>query len=167
MVAVGVFISLPTGAYAAKAQTIGPPTNVRVIPLHTAVSVSWTAPNSTTGQQIDGYIVTATRGGSKFTCDAVGTTSCVVSSLVNGENYRLSVAAAARAMHGDWVPIGKPSPRITVKPTAAQNCSYFGNFANLQGCDLTNANLSGVASECDLDRYQPVAGLLQRHDSYG
>jgi uncharacterized protein YjbI with pentapeptide repeats len=155
-VAAGVSIRLPAQAFAAKAQAIGPPTNVRVIPLHTAVSVSWTAPNNTTGQQIDGYIVTATHGyATTVTCDANGTTSCVVAPLVNGENFHISVVAA-RALRGDgglygWIPIGKPSRKITVKPTTAQNCSYFGYFANLQGCDLSNANLSGlVLTDADM-----------------
>jgi hypothetical protein len=155
-VVAGVSISLPAQAYAAKAQAIGPPTNVRLIPLHTAVSVSWTAPNNTTGQQIDGYIVAAThRNATTATCDADATTSCVVSPLVNGKNYHISVVAA-RALrdHGaivGWIPIGRPSRKIAVKPTTAQNCSYFGSFANLQGCDLSNAKLSGlVLTDADM-----------------
>lgn len=145
-----VSISLAAPAYAWKSQLIGPPTNVQLIPLHTAVSVSWTPPINTTGQQIDGYIVTAThRDATTVTCDADGTTSCPVYPLANGKNYRISVVAA-RALHGDggiygWMPIGEPSRKITVKPTAVQNCSYFGYFANLQGCDLSHADLTGIA----------------------
>ena len=192
-----VSISLAAPAYAWKSQLIPPPTNVQLIPLHTAVSVSWTPPINTTGQQIDGYIVTAThRDATTVTCDADGTTSCPVYPLANGKNYRISVVAA-RALHGDggiygWIPIGKPSSKISVQPTAVQNCSYFGYFANLQGCDLSRTDLSwdcavqrrhggcqpdqcqserhqsrsGRSSGCNIDRYQSVPSFLQSNGAY-
>jgi hypothetical protein len=54
-----------------KPKSIGPPTNVKLIPLHTAVSVSWTAPDDPSGQPIEGYIVTAThRKATTVSCDA-------------------------------------------------------------------------------------------------
>jgi uncharacterized protein YjbI with pentapeptide repeats len=154
VVAAGVTIGVPGAANAAK--VVIRPTGVQVVPLHTALAVSWTAPANTGGQQIDGYIVTATlRKISSSSCIADNSTSCAVAALVNGDKYSVTVMAAVAIRRAGgiigWVPIGKRSARVWAIPTSAQNCSYFGNFANLQGCNLSNMNLSNdLLDESDM-----------------
>jgi uncharacterized protein YjbI with pentapeptide repeats len=143
----GTVVVHPQPVGAAK-PTIGPPTNVQITPVHTALSVSWT-PATNGASQISGYIVTAThRGLTSETCEVYNPqTSCAVGGLVNGKRYRVSVQPAAEEVTDGGpmlYPIGKASNRAFGVPTTAQNCAYLGEYANLQGCDLTGATLSNM-----------------------
>jgi uncharacterized protein YjbI with pentapeptide repeats len=124
------------------------PTGVNITPIDTAVSVNWTgAIGSST---VNGYTVTAT--GPKHapqSCLAENpTTSCIISGLVNGKKDHVSLqpGEVTDGPHDtkNFTPVGRSSQNIMVLPTTAQNCSYVGDFANLQGCNLSNAGLSGV-----------------------
>jgi hypothetical protein len=58
-------------------------------------TVSWLAPVSSGGLDIDSYTVTSTPGG--FTCATTSSLSCVVSGLANGQNYTFRVVAYNQA----------------------------------------------------------------------
>ena len=125
------------------------PTGVEITPIDTAVSVTWTgAIGSST---VNGY--TATADGPKHTsqsCQAESpATTCIISGLVNGKKDHVSLQPGeVRAGPHEttiFTPIGRSSQKVTVVPTTAQNCSYIGDFANLQGCALSNADLTGVS----------------------
>ena len=139
-------VSIAAGPRAnAATYTIGPPIDVRVVRLHTALSVSWSPPSG--GGSIDGYIVTANNrvhGGEQ--CVADGTTNCVVAPLINKTRYGVRVQAAYKEVTDGgavtWIPIGQESKTVRAAPTTAQDCTYVGTYANLQGCDLSGANLS-------------------------
>jgi uncharacterized protein YjbI with pentapeptide repeats len=61
-----------------------------------------------------------------------------VSGLTNGKAYSVTVQA------GNTVGFGKDAVANAVKPTRTQDCAYRGPFANLQKCNLSNADLSGL-----------------------
>ncbi len=70
----------------------GAPTGVAGVAGDSQVTVSWTAPASTGGSPVTGYVVTGTPGGS---CTAVApATSCVVDGLTNGTGHTFTVVAS-------------------------------------------------------------------------
>ncbi len=70
----------------------GAPTGVAGVAGDGQVTVSWTAPASSGGSPVTGYVVTGTPGGS---CTAVAPlTSCVVSGLTNGTGHTFTVVAS-------------------------------------------------------------------------
>jgi uncharacterized protein YjbI with pentapeptide repeats len=137
-----------SGSAGASSRKNPRPTGVDIIPIDTAVSVTWTgAIGSST---VNGFTATATHPQHQpQSCGAENpTTSCTISGLVNGKEAHISVQPGEfRAGPHDttiFTPIGRSSQKITAVPTTAQNCSYVGGYANLQGCDLSKANLSGA-----------------------
>lgn len=146
-IALGLATGVSASAGAASTRTVRP-SGVEITPIDTALSVIWTgAVGSST---INGYTVTAT--GPKHqpvSCVAENpATSCILSPLVNGQRNEVSLqpGEVTSGPHGteNFTPVGKPARKIRAYPTAAQNCSYIGSFANLQDCDLSNADMSGV-----------------------
>ena len=79
-----------------------------------SISLSWTAPSSTNGSAITGYVVRiSTDGGVTWTqaaTTAAGVTSTTVSSLVNGTTYNVEVLAQNAAG------LGAPSSILSVTP---------------------------------------------------
>ena len=73
----------------ASATTPGAPTGVSGVPGNQQVDVSWTAPASTGGSVVTGYVVTGSPSGS---CSTSGLT-CTVAGLTNGISYTFSVKA--------------------------------------------------------------------------
>ncbi|MBU6245831.1 MAG: fibronectin type III domain-containing protein [Actinomycetales bacterium] len=94
--------------------TPGASSGVLVTPGAGQLSVSWTAPVSTGGSAITGYVARAVRaatGGSPArTCVSV-TTACTITGLVNGTTYYVEVVASNLA--GLGVPT---SPRVSETP---------------------------------------------------
>ena len=132
------------GAVVIRIHPPGAPTPVVTTPLNTAIAVSWSAPASDGGSPVTGYIVKMTR---KATCMSTGPMSCVAIGLKNGKTYNVTV----RAVNAKGK--GRSAIVKNIVPTTAQNCSYVGPYANLQGCssvtlplgdDLSNANLTGA-----------------------
>jgi hypothetical protein len=72
----------------------GAPTDVTATRsmVRTSATVSWTAPSSSAGSPITGYIATAS-GPSGQACTTTGATSCIVTGLVNGAVYTFTVVA--------------------------------------------------------------------------
>jgi titin len=62
-------------------------------------TVSWTAPADFRGSAITSYVVTSESGDS--TCNANSGTSCIVTGLTNGREYRFTVVARNAAGSGD------------------------------------------------------------------
>ena len=128
----------------------GSPKSPSVIPADNAVVVSWSPPASDGGSPVTSYSVTVSLadGVAEGSCSTTGT-SCLVSGLTNNQisgqpvKYNVNIAAT------NSVGTGKPAKLRAVSTSTAQNCSYVGPDANLQGCDLSglnlsNANLSGA-----------------------
>ena len=128
-------VSVPSTASTPKVKKPGAPTNVRVIGVNSAIAVSWTAPTSDGGATIGSYTVTTSHGDHTCTTDA---TTCTVSGLTNGLRYIAHVRAA------NAIGEGRKSASVEVTPTDSPECSYVGPYANLSGCNLTDADLSGA-----------------------
>jgi uncharacterized protein YjbI with pentapeptide repeats len=129
-----VSTSLPAAAARApKPKKPGAPTSFQVIPVSTALVVSWAPPATDGGSPIIGYEVSVTR--STETCTTTST-SCIVKGLQNGRKYNVKVQAQNAVGYGKAV-------KTSAKPTDAQNCSYVGTYGNLQSCDLMGENLGG------------------------
>ena len=147
--AAGLAVGLVGVSGVAGAATHGPkvpgkPTTVSVTPSNTALAVSWGVPTTDGGASISGYTATATSAGlATQTCTTAGALKCVITGIVNpvgkAKNmYKVAVTATNSVGTGK---AGKASGTYT--GTTSQNCSYLGEYANLQGCDLSNANLAG------------------------
>ena len=139
LLAVGVLtVEASVPASAARTQRInkpGVPTAVTAVAVNGGAAVSWKAPASDGGSPITGYTVTASHGGQ--TCTTTDANACTVTGLTNGRQYAIKV----RAEHS--VGVGKAAlARET--PSTAQDCAYIGLYANLQGCDLSQQNLTGA-----------------------
>lgn len=126
----------PAGAAERPATIKGPgaPLMVTAVGVDTALDVSWTAPMSTGGSPIVNYLVAAKSGGVARRC-RTNTTSCTIIGLTNGTTY--SITARARTAAG-W---GQPSAAVSATPSTNQDCAFFGPYANLQGCSLTNIHM--------------------------
>ena len=138
MLSITVFAGVAATPASARVPTIkkaGPPTAVTAIPVNDGSGVSWMAPASDGGSSITGYTVTASGGGK--TCVTTGALTCTVTGLTDGRRYTIKVQAS------NSIGLGKPA-KVKVTPSSAQNCSYFGPFANLQSCNLTYANLTNA-----------------------
>jgi len=83
----------------------GPPTDVNAVPGDGQVEVSWNAPLDTGGLVIEGYTATAFPGGESCTST---TTSCVITGLINGETYSISVTAT------NAIGVSDPSESVSV-----------------------------------------------------
>ena len=90
-----------------------PPSDVSVAGAATSASVSWLAPMSSGDTPVTSYTVTASPGGETCTWSA-GPLSCVVSGLVHGATYTVTVTAANAV--GSSAPSARSSP-ITLDGT--------------------------------------------------
>ena len=67
----------------------GAPTGVAITPSNGAITVTWTAPDSTGGSPITGYTATTSPGGAQ--CTTTGATSRTITGLTNGTSYTVTV----------------------------------------------------------------------------
>ncbi|NBR24823.1 MAG: hypothetical protein EBU08_13845, partial [Micrococcales bacterium] len=96
----------------------GAPTSVGAAADDTQINVSWSAPTTTGGSDITGYVATATPG--NLTCTAPSTaTSCSIRGLTNGTRYTIKVTAINAAGYGpDALVAGTVIPRgASIAPT--------------------------------------------------
>ena len=144
-------ITIPSSAGATPGQKKpGRPTSLVVTPVHTAIVASWAAPKTNGGSTITGYEASVTPG--RETCVVTGTT-CLATGLKNGKKYRLKV----RAING--VGAGAPAELSRIVPTTTPDCAYVGPYANLEGCNLSYINESGVnLTEADLNDLTDLQG---------
>ncbi|MDQ1569180.1 MAG: hypothetical protein QOF96_4060, partial [Actinomycetota bacterium] len=74
-----------------------PPQDVTAIAGDGKVKVTWSAPASDGGSPVTGYVVTASHGGSNFKANVpASAASGAIRGLVNGNDYRITVAAKNR-----------------------------------------------------------------------
>jgi uncharacterized protein YjbI with pentapeptide repeats len=139
--------SVGTGK-AAKVDVVlakpGSPRSVAVIPADGAFVVSWSPPASDGGSAVTGYSVAALASGVvDGRCSTTGS-SCLVSGLTNtlisGKPVQYDIEVTAINSVGT----GKAAELKGVSTSTAQNCSYVGPDANLQGCDLSGTDLSNA-----------------------
>ncbi len=146
--------SVSSSAGAAPGPTKpGAPQSLVVTPVDTAIVVSWSAPATDGGSPITRYVDEI--DSNDAACTPTGPTSCIATGLRNGKKYKVRVWAV------NAVGQGKAAKARQVIPTAAQNCTYVGEYGNLQGCpnlnfgglggglNLTGVNLSGTAIQND------------------
>ena len=115
------------------------PTAVVVTPVHTAIVVSWSAPVPNGGPAITDYVAKV----GAVSCTTTGST-CLLTGVKNYHRYTVSVTAYSPAGHSKVVRV----PNVI--PLPAQNCAYVGPYANLQGCNLSFANLGVDLTQADL-----------------
>lgn len=147
--------SLGTGlGSAALAMTTpvppGAPTGVSVTPSDGALAASWSAPG-VVGSGITGYTATATptagtgyASASAQTCTTTGTRSCVVTGLVNGLTYSVTVQATNSGGNGpaSTAATGIPYPSTVMSGTQLQLW--------LDGRDVDGDGTGeGTAEQCD------------------
>ncbi len=108
------------GARIQLAQVPGRPTHVSVSPMDSALGVSWKAPRSNGGAPIKDYVATAAQvgNGSKSKCTTTGATTCVISGLVNGQPYSVTVRAKNKAG------LSAPSNAVIGTPAAAGGIGF-------------------------------------------
>ena len=137
----------------------GAPAHLSVISADTALIVSWSAPTHSGTSPITNYtIVDHEYRGHAGPCAMTGPTSCIVTGLINGRANTVLVKAVNSSGAG-------PKAKGTGIPTAAQNCSYVGPWANLQSCDLSYTSLAGYdLTGADLDSANLYADNLSGAD---
>ena len=101
----------------------GAPTGVAITPSNGAITVTWTAPDSTGGSPITGYTATTSPGGAQ--CTTTGATSCTITGLTNGTSYTVTVTATnivgtsePSQTSASATPITVPSSPSSVSATA-------------------------------------------------
>lgn len=105
-------LTVPTPTAAIAATEPGTPTGVNATTGSGQATVEWTAPASTGGSPITGYVVTASPGGQTCTWTG-GPLSCVVTGLTDGVAYTFSVVAVNAVGRG-----AGSTPTAPVTPTA-------------------------------------------------
>src|SRR5271165_2131270 len=141
-----VAMTIPSSAGAAtRLKKPGAPTALSVTAVNTAIAASWSPPVSNGGSAVIYYVAIVGKGKNQHPCVSTGPTSCIATGLSNGRSYRVQVRAVNVRGHG-------PAATSFGVPNTLQNCSYFGEYANLQNCtalnlsydNLANANLTGI-----------------------
>ena len=112
----GLVLSPSVGAANVPAKAPSAPNSLAVIPVNTALVVSWTAPTWTGGAPISSYVVNVVPGHESCTTVSLG---CTVTGLSNGTQYAVRVQAV-NSVHAGGVARAKAIPSTT------QNCSYLG-----------------------------------------
>ena len=114
-----------------------PPTNVLAVPADRSAPVSWTPPASSGSSPIASYTATASPGGANCRSLASGPSSCTITGLANGTTYSVIVTATNATL------TSKASKKSLVTP-GSPSCVTVASGANLQGCNLSHRNLTGV-----------------------
>ena len=130
---VAAFNSVGTGAQSAASNSVtvitvpGAPTAVTATAANASANVTWTAPTSTGGSAITGYVVTPYIGGTAQTAQTFNSTatSQTVTGLTNGTAYTFKVAAingvgtgAQSAASNSVTPMTVPGAPTSVTATA-------------------------------------------------
>ncbi len=119
---VGDSVASLASALVTPATLPGAPTAPTAVPGDHRADVSWTAPASTGGAVLTGYLVTASPGGA--TCLALTPAGCTVTGLANGTGYTFVVRAlnrvgtgAASLVSALVTPAGRPAAPTGVVAT--------------------------------------------------
>jgi Fibronectin type III domain len=126
-------------ASAALAGVPGAPGGVKVVAQNQGAVVSWTAPASTGGSAITGYVIKASPGGKSVKTSVV--TSFLVGGLNNGTAYQFSVAAVNKYGTG---PASSLSAAVT--PKAPSVPGVPGSVAAVAGFQQVSVSWVAPAS---------------------
>lgn len=132
------------------------PRTVSVIAGQQAVTVSWSAPNSTNGSAITGYTARAYNaaiGGSLASSCTTTHLTCTISSLTNGITYYIDVIAT----NGVGSSIAS-SPRVSALPAALPGAPTLGAIT------AGNAYLSVAFTAGTADANAPITGYQYSTD---
>ena len=115
-------VSAPSVAVT-PSTTPGAPTGVSAALGSNRITVTWSAPLSSGGAAVSGYLLTASPGGR--TCQTTSALSCAMTGLTNGVSYTFSVVAINRngsssASLPSAPVIASPPPGAPVSPTAVR-----------------------------------------------
>ena len=119
--AMATLIGTAANADAASSKP-GVPTGVIAQPGDGAASVSWTPPSNSGGSPIIGYAASA---GSKA-CTTTGATTCTISGLRNGQNYKVKVKATNSQGTGKRSSIVDVEPGLPGEPTGVATVAENG-----------------------------------------
>ena len=142
VIVLGLTTLAPPADAAPRPHKPNPPSAVTITALNTAMNVAWSAPPAYVGPPVTSYkVLGKVRIGRHWiypACQVNGNTfHCELTGLTNGMSYLIAVTAT-NSVGTSFA--AKVSP---IYPTTAANCSFIGPYANLQGCYLPYANLTG------------------------
>lgn len=158
---------------AAAVTAPGVPAELSATPGNGQVSLSWTAPASSGGAAISGYVIyqgTSPGGGSPQPGGPVKGTSYTVTGLTNGTTYYFKVAAVSRAGHqgkatGE-VPATPVSATSSASPAASASASQTSGAgaAGVPGAPGRPAGLTATAGNSQVSlSWTAVAGAASYH----
>lgn len=135
-------VSVGMGPFASartvKPKKPGPPTGVTAQSIDQGAVVSWGPPASDGGSTVTGYSVSVGAGAKAKSCTTTSATTCTVTGLIDGRQYRAKVRAT------NSVGQGKASLSASFTPGQSPDCANLVPGANLEYCNFHDADLDGL-----------------------
>lgn len=112
-----------------------PPANVAAVPASQSAYVSWDpVPKNSS---VTNFAAVPAPGGTACFAKVSDRPSCMITGLANGRTYKVKVFAITQTASS------RPSQAVSVRPSPI-SCLKIVQGANLQGCDFSHRNLTGV-----------------------
>ena len=143
----------------------GAPSGVTATGGQNSIAVSWTAPTSTGGSAITGYVVTGTAGIQTTSCGALSAsaTSCILLGLANSASYSVSVVAvntigSSAAGTATATTLAAKVVAPTFKVTGVHGITYAGRTVTVTisgvgfyGAPKITSNVAGTTAKVTKD----------------